>query len=107
MAKIVLAVSGGVDSIVMLDLTCRSKKFRQEDLIVAHFDHGIRANSAEDANFVEQRAKEYGLDFFMEAQNYHSTHRKLKRERQDMIFFGTWRVELGRRKFGQHITLMI
>lgn len=32
-------------------------------LIVAHFDHGIRDDSFEDARFVEQAAEKYGLPF--------------------------------------------
>ena len=32
-------------------------------MIVAHFDHGIRQNSAEDARFVESLAKKYQLPF--------------------------------------------
>lgn len=32
-------------------------------LIVAHFDHGIRQDSAEDRRFVGQLAREYGLGF--------------------------------------------
>lgn len=56
----VLAISGGVDSMVMLDI-CR-QHFAPDELIVAHFDHGIRENSAEDAKFVQRKAKEYGLE---------------------------------------------
>ena len=57
--KKILAVSGGVDSVVMLHM------FRDdEDAIVAHFDHGIRSNSAEDCAFVERLAKRYGKPFF-------------------------------------------
>lgn len=63
---------------VMLDLVARSKKYSSGDiisqtfdssdvlikqLIVAHFDHGIRENSAEDAKFVQQRAADYGLGY--------------------------------------------
>ena len=55
--KKILAVSGGIDSVVMLHL------LKDEHPIVAHFDHGIRSNSHEDAEFVERLAKEYGLVF--------------------------------------------
>lgn len=58
MAKIVLAVSGGVDSMTLLDLLPPSP-----ELVVAHFDHGIRPNSAEDASFVEQAAQVHNLEF--------------------------------------------
>ena len=53
----VLAVSGGIDSMVMLHL------FRDEkDIIVAHFDHGIRPSSKADADFVQKTAKDYDLE---------------------------------------------
>ncbi len=45
---------------VMLDI-CR-QHFAPNEIIVAHFDHGIRENSAEDAEFVRRKAKEYGLE---------------------------------------------
>jgi tRNA(Ile)-lysidine synthase len=39
--------------------------FRNDpDVIVAHFDHGIRSNSSEDCVFVEKLAKTYGRQFF-------------------------------------------
>lgn len=56
--KYVVAVSGGVDSMVLLDLLTKQAKI---NLVVAHFDHGIRVESAEDAAFVEAKAKEYEL----------------------------------------------
>lgn len=56
--KYVVAVSGGVDSMVLLDLLAKNCEV---DPIVAHFDHGIRPDSAEDAAFVEAKTKEYGL----------------------------------------------
>lgn len=60
--KYVVAVSGGVDSVVLLDMLV-SGKFGKHDLIVAHFDHGIRPDSMDDAAFVRQLAAEYGLSF--------------------------------------------
>lgn len=48
---------------VLLDLLARDKNL---DLVVAHFDHGIRTNSYKDAEFVCQRAKELDLPFFCE-----------------------------------------
>lgn len=59
--KKILAVSGGVDSMVMLDVACW--RFLSEEIIVAHFDHGIRKESAQDAEFVRGCAKEYGVEF--------------------------------------------
>lgn len=62
MNRRVLAVSGGVDSMVMLDLVCRDNNYSSGEIMVAHFDHGIRENSAEDAEFVRRKAAEYGME---------------------------------------------
>ena len=59
--KYVLAVSGGVDSVVLLDMMAKTIG---SELVVAHFDHGIREDSAEDAEFVALLAEKYGLPFF-------------------------------------------
>lgn len=58
--KYVVAVSGGVDSMVLLDVLRRQP---QVDLVVAHYDHGIRADSDEDRRLVQKAAKKYGLIF--------------------------------------------
>ncbi len=58
--RYLVAVSGGVDSVVLLDMLVKSA---EDELIVAHFDHGIRSDSADDARFVEALANSYGLPF--------------------------------------------
>jgi tRNA(Ile)-lysidine synthetase-like protein len=57
--KYVVAVSGGVDSVVLLDVLAH----QDLSLVVAHFDHGIRAESGEDRLFVRQLAEHYELSF--------------------------------------------
>lgn len=59
-ALYVVAVSGGVDSVALLDILHRQGDVQ---LAVAHFDHGIREDSAKDREFVEALAKNYGLSF--------------------------------------------
>lgn len=61
MQRYVVAVSGGVDSVVLLDMLV--KKYTADALIVAHFDHGIRSDSADDARFVGHLATKYNLSF--------------------------------------------
>jgi tRNA(Ile)-lysidine synthase len=58
--RYLVAVSGGIDSVVLLH---KLVQLHQHELIVAHFDHGIREDSADDARFVESLASLYGLPF--------------------------------------------
>jgi len=60
--KKILAVSGGVDSMVMLDLM--RKHFPASELVVATFDHGTRESSSTDAEFVERVAEKLGIKAF-------------------------------------------
>ncbi len=71
----IVAVSGGVDSVALLHQlvqTYKKPKVASEisgtpvRLIVAHFDHGIRPDSAEDRRLVQQLARHYGLPFIYE-----------------------------------------
>lgn len=63
-------MSGGVDSVTLLamilkgEIKINNKNLKPENVIVAHFDHGIRVNSEVDRIFVENLAKKYGLEFF-------------------------------------------
>jgi tRNA(Ile)-lysidine synthetase-like protein len=68
--KYLVAVSGGVDSVVLLH---KLVKASEHELIVAHFDHGIREDSAEDARFVEGLAKHYSLPFVMKREELGKT----------------------------------
>lgn len=58
--KYVVAVSGGVDSMVLLDLLRQKPGLK---LIVAHFDHGIRPDSGKDERLVANLADKYGLKY--------------------------------------------
>lgn len=58
--RYVVAVSGGVDSVVLLHQLIQRPEL---DVIVAHFDHGIRDDSHHDATFVQKLADTYGLLF--------------------------------------------
>ena len=59
---VLCAVSGGADSVCLLDLV---RRLGDVTVLCAHFDHGIRgAESARDAAFVEALCKEWGVPFF-------------------------------------------
>lgn len=61
----IVAVSGGRDSVVLLDLLSRLQERWGWKLIVAHLDHAQRTSSAEDAAFVGSLADRYGYKYFL------------------------------------------
>lgn len=61
----IISVSGGVDSVVLLHMLA-TRKPDNISYIVAHYDHGIRPDSAQDLEFVRSLAKKYDLNFISE-----------------------------------------
>ncbi|HEY8258891.1 MAG TPA: tRNA lysidine(34) synthetase TilS [Gemmatimonadales bacterium] len=61
--RAVVAVSGGPDSVALLDLLVRSTEHHHLELVVAHFDHGIHPDSAAIATRVGALARDRGLAF--------------------------------------------
>lgn len=62
--KYIMAVSGGVDSMVLLDLLAGQTGL---ELVVAHFDHGIREDSYEDEKLVRAVAAAKKMPYIYEA----------------------------------------
>lgn len=60
---VVLAVSGGVDSMVMLELLARTRGAHGGTLHVVSFDHGLRPEAVVEVAMVGRRARELGLPF--------------------------------------------
>jgi tRNA(Ile)-lysidine synthase len=58
-----VAVSGGPDSVALLDLMARTRELHGLDLVVAHAEHGIHPDSARIAEQVRALAAWYGLPF--------------------------------------------
>ena len=65
-ARIIVAVSGGPDSIVLLHGLNQLKSTWRLTLHVAHVDHGLRKESPEDAAFVEALASQWKLPVTIE-----------------------------------------
>src|SRR5438105_12734744 len=60
--KLLLAVSGGVDSVVLCEL-CKQAGF---DFSIAHCNFKLRGEESErDENFVRNLAKKYGVEIFV------------------------------------------
>ena len=60
-ARVVVGVSGGADSVGLLHLLCELRARWSLTLHVAHLDHGLRADSAEDAAFVQALGVSQGI----------------------------------------------
>ncbi len=67
--KYIVAVSGGVDSVVLLDMLVHGRleigtRQNPSEIVVAHFEHGIRGEvSKADARFVEALSQKYRLKY--------------------------------------------
>ncbi len=59
--SVVLAVSGGPDSMALLHLATRAARMTGWRVSVAHLDHGLRSDSSADARFVADAAAALGL----------------------------------------------
>ena len=65
--KLVLAVSGGPDSLAMLNLLLDIKKDKkiEFDFVVAHVNHMIRKEAIDDENFVKDFCEKNNIKFFV------------------------------------------
>ena len=73
---LIVAVSGGVDSVVLCEL-CHQARFQ---FIIAHCNFHLREEESErDSNFVQSLAKKYSVDFFVKDFNTldHATRQKI------------------------------
>jgi len=64
--RILVAVSGGKDSIILLDILSQLQSDLDFSLAVAHVNHNLRKDSKKDALFVERLARKYKLPFYYE-----------------------------------------
>ncbi len=78
-SKLIAAVSGGVDSIVMLDLLAREQEAFGLSIIVAHFNHQLRGDESDgDEQHVAARARHYGFELYVERANTAEYARHMK-----------------------------
>ena len=60
-STIAIAVSGGVDSLVLMYLASESKVINNKDVFILTINHGLRSESKTECDFVEGLAKELGF----------------------------------------------
>ena len=62
--RVIVAVSGGADSVCLLDILCSLKEILGVELVVAHFVHGLRPDEDEyETDFVKSLAASFDCDF--------------------------------------------
>lgn len=62
--KILIAVSGGADSLALAELLINSRRRFNLELCIAHFEHGLRGqDSLDDADFVKNFAEQRDIKF--------------------------------------------
>ena len=65
--RVVVGVSGGADSVCLLHVLHELRKALRIDLIVCHFDHGLRlGEDEEETRFVQRLAESFNLPFATE-----------------------------------------
>ena len=67
--KIALGLSGGVDSIALFHLLVTKYKESYKELVALHINHGLREQSYEEAEFVENFVKNYNVKFYKKELN--------------------------------------
>ena len=76
---IVLAVSGGPDSVMMLDYFAKQARRLRLTLIIAHLNHKIRGKEADkDEAFVKKLGRTYGIETVTGRTNVPALAKKLK-----------------------------
>lgn len=60
---VVVGVSGGADSVTLLHLLARLRAGWSIDVVAAHLDHGLRAESGDDAGFVAEISERWEVPF--------------------------------------------
>jgi tRNA(Ile)-lysidine synthase len=65
--RLVVAVSGGPDSLALLHLLSRRELHPAANLVVGHLNHQLRPSAAADATFVAETAAAWGLECHTES----------------------------------------
>ncbi len=66
---VIAAVSGGYDSLCMLNVLCKLRKIRGFDVCVAHINHMLRAEADADEEFVIKEAERLGIKAYTKKVN--------------------------------------
>lgn len=69
-SMVIVACSGGIDSLALLDMLWQMKARLQIEVAAAHYEHGIRGeDSLGDAAFVQEFCRQQGIAFYLGSGN--------------------------------------
>ena len=85
---VVIALSGGTDSMALLHLLIRLREEKNINIVCAHVNHNLRVESEDEKIFVENYCKENNLIFeYMKIENYENGFNENVARKKRYIFF--------------------
>jgi len=81
---VLLAISGGLDSMCMLH------RFARSGVFAAYVNHGIRSDASEDSELIKRKCEEYGVQFyelFIDPKIFESNFEAIAREARYKLLF--------------------
>ncbi|MBR3324566.1 MAG: tRNA lysidine(34) synthetase TilS [Clostridia bacterium] len=82
--KIIVGVSGGPDSITLLNCLHKFQNELQCEIIVAHINHLIRKDSTDDEQFVENLCNKMEIKFFCKREDVEKLAKEQKRSTEEI-----------------------
>lgn len=86
-SKLVIACSGGPDSMCLLDLALKLKKVKQLTIIVAHVNHNLRPESKTEQQFLQEYCEKNNLIFETIDLDFHDQFNEQKGHEERYNFF--------------------
>lgn len=108
---IAVGVSGGADSVCLLHLLQRLSKEIPYQLLAVHVNHGVRAEAAEDAAYVEKLCRKLEISFYLQEvdmNSYAAEHKMSPEEAGRQLRYKIFEEALKQRKQnGEHCKIAV
>ena len=107
--KILIAVSGGPDSLTLLLQLAGLRGKMGLSLYIAHLDHGLRKDSRFDADFVKKWGRKLGIPVITKQLRFQSEHQKaaseeyLRQARMDFLIQTAKKIKAGKIALGHNL----
>ena len=102
--KVVVAVSGGPDSMALLNALINLKEKLDIQLFVAHVNHMIRSSADSETEYVKQFCKDKNIECFVKKVDVikRAKLEKISTEMKDMLFLMKYIIKLKLTKLPSH-----